>query len=69
MSLKGQMGYTKDSDKWDRYKYDAIEYYKTDLDWFAFIFVACFMDVFVIWMQMSGIYGSKIKVDKSKLSD
>lgn len=32
--------------KRERYKYDAIEYYKLDMDWFAFIFIFFAIDVF-----------------------
>lgn len=42
--------------KGDRYKYDAVEYYKTDLDWFALIFIGFAMDSMVIGLVTSGIY-------------
>lgn len=49
ISFRGVLGNGRKQDvKGDRYKYDAIEYYKTDLDWFALIFIGFAMDSIVI---------------------
>lgn len=44
--------------KRERYKYDAIEYYKLDMDWFAFIFI-----FFAIDCCTYGIVSFKILAD------
>jgi hypothetical protein len=46
ISIRGLLGLTTQESKRERYKYDAIEYYKLDMDWFAFIFVFLAIDVF-----------------------
>lgn len=57
ISFVGLLGNGKKMDiKGDRYKYDAVEYYKTDLDWFALIFIGFAMDSMVIGLVTSGIY-------------
>lgn len=59
ISFVGLLGNGKKMDtKGDRYMYDAVEYYKTDLDWFALIFIGFAMDSMVIGLVISGIYGS-----------
>ena len=46
ISFRGLRGITTLESKRERYKFDAIEYYKLDMDWFAFIFVFFAIDVF-----------------------
>ena len=46
ISCRGLRGITTLESKRERYKFDAIEYYKLDMDWFAFIFVFFAIDVF-----------------------
>lgn len=36
ITMRGSCGKSKAVHKADRYKYDALEYYETDIDWFAF---------------------------------
>ena len=55
--------------KGDRYKYDAIEYYKNDLDWFALIFISFAMDSMVIGLQASGIYAVEAEKMHKGLND
>lgn len=73
ISFVGLLGNGKKMDiKGDRYKYDAIEYYKTDLDWFALIFIGFAMDSMVIGLVLSGIYSSpddEANVKKGSLND
>lgn len=73
ISFVGLLGNGKKMDiKGDRYKYDAVEYYKTDLDWFALIFIGFAMDSMVIGLVLSGIYGSPdddANVKKGRLND
>lgn len=67
ISFVGLLGNGKKNDiKGDRYKYDAIEYYKTDLDWFALIFIGFAMDSLVIGLVLTGIYGSSDQSDGRK---
>jgi hypothetical protein len=40
--------------KKDRFKYDAIEYYKQEMDWFAFNFIFFSLDVLTIVLINSG---------------
>ena len=54
ISFRGMLGYN-DEGKQDRYKYDAIEYYQFDLDWFAFLFIFLFLDVLSLYWSLSGI--------------
>ena len=54
ISFRGMFGYN-DEGKQDRYKYDAIEYYQFDLDWFAFLFIFLFLDVLCLYWSLSGI--------------
>lgn len=49
-SMKGLRGITTLEGKKDRFKYDAIEYYKLDIDWFAFIFIFFAIDCFTFWV-------------------
>jgi hypothetical protein len=72
ISFVGLLGNGKKMDiKGDRYKYDAIEYYKTDLDWFALIFIGFAMDSMVIALVLTGVYGSddEANVKKGRLND
>lgn len=48
ISLRGIFGYN-DKGKGERYKYDAIEYYQFDLDWFAFLFIFMALDYMCLW--------------------
>lgn len=57
ITLRGEFSSHKTDLKGNRYKYDAMNYYKTDLDWFAFIFIGFVMDSAVIFLQVSGKYG------------
>lgn len=67
ISFVGLLGNGKKMDiKGDRYKYDAVEYYKTDLDWFALIFIGFAMDSMVIGLVITGIYGSSDQIDNKK---
>jgi hypothetical protein len=49
ISLKGIFKNDKQYTREDRYKFDALEYYNTDVDWFAFIFI-----MFVINLSIAG---------------
>lgn len=72
ISFVGLLGNGKKMDiKGDRYKYDAVEYYKTDLDWFALIFIGFAMDSMVIALVLTGVYGSddEANVKKGRLND
>lgn len=50
ISIRGLRGITTQESKRERYKYDAIEYYKLDIDWFAFIFIFFAIDVFTYFI-------------------
>ena len=70
ISLAGVCSGGKEIDvKGDRYKFDAIEYYKNDLDWFALIFISFAMDSMVIGLQKSGIYTVEEKGVHKGLND
>ena len=45
--MRGLLGWTIQNSKTERFKFDAIEYYKTDIDWFGFIMIFLSIDVFV----------------------
>jgi len=36
VTIRGSCGYSERESSKDRYKYDALDYYETDIDWFAF---------------------------------
>ena len=54
ISFRGIFGYN-DAGKQERYKFDAIEYYQFDLDWFAFIFIFLALDCMAIYWTSYGI--------------
>lgn len=58
ISVRGILGHN-DLGKKERYKYDAIEYYQFDLDWFAFIFIFLALDCMAIYWSASGIMYDK----------
>ena len=37
----------------DRYKYDALEFYQSDIDWFAFILISFSLDIFICYLEFS----------------
>ena len=57
----------------DRYCYDAIEYYKTDIDWFAFIFVAFALDLFISFCEymdyIEGFFNDSKAEDEKEASE
>jgi hypothetical protein len=50
ISIRGLRGVTTLESKRERFKYDAIEYYKLDMDWFAFIFIMFAIDTITYCM-------------------
>jgi hypothetical protein len=50
----GLLGLTIQNSKTERYKFDAIDYYKMDIDWFGFICIFLFIDVFVLALIETG---------------
>jgi len=44
--MRGSCGITKPETKKDRYMFDAIEYYCTDIDWFAFQIVNLLLNTY-----------------------
>ena len=62
ISFRGIFGYNDDG-KQERYKYDAIEYYKFDLDWFAFLFIFLCLDCMALYWGSSGLlYDNQVKL-------
>ena len=54
IQIKGLRGQTLPEHKKDRFKYDAIEYYKLDMDWFAFNFIFFSLDVLTMVLIQTG---------------
>lgn len=48
------LGLTVQHTKGDRYKYDAIDFYKNDLDWFSFICISFFFGLITIVLKETG---------------
>ena len=45
---------TIQNSKTERFKFDALEYYKTDIDWFGFIMIFLCIDIFVAILIETG---------------
>jgi hypothetical protein len=58
--IRGLLGYTIQNSKTERFKFDAIEYYKMDIDWFGFIFIFFSIDVFILALKATGKCNSSI---------
>ena len=54
IQIKGLRGQTLPEHKKDRFKYDAIEYYKQEMDWFAFNFIFFSLDVMTLVLIQTG---------------
>ena len=52
--MRGLMGYTIQNSKTERFKFDALEYYKMDIDWFGFIFIFFSIDTFILGLVHTG---------------
>ena len=52
--MRGLLGFTIQNSKTERFKFDAIEYYKMDIDWFGFIFIFLSIDIFVVILIETG---------------
>lgn len=50
IQVRGLRGITTKESKRKRFKYDAIEYYMLDIDWFAFIFIFFAIDCFTYYL-------------------
>jgi hypothetical protein len=54
IQMRGLLGFTIQSSKTERFKFDAIEYYKMDIDWFGFIFIFFSIDLFIAGLIQTG---------------
>jgi hypothetical protein len=54
VQIKGLTWQTLPEHKKDRYKYDAIEYYKQEMDWFAFNFIFLALDIITTVLIFTG---------------
>jgi hypothetical protein len=52
--IRGLLGYTIMNSKTERFKFDALEYYKMDVDWFGFIFIFFSIDCFILLLIETG---------------
>ena len=52
--MRGLLGNTIQGSKTERYKFDALEYYKMEIDWFGFIFIFFALDLIIVWLLHTG---------------
>lgn len=52
--MRGLLGFTIQNSKTERFKFDAIEYYKMDIDWFGFIMIFLSIDVLIASLIETG---------------
>ena len=55
IQIRGLRGQTLLEHKKDRFKYDAIEYYKQEMDWFAFNFIFFSLDLLTLVLIYKGV--------------
>jgi len=67
ITIKGSCGWSNPEFKKDRFKYDALEYYETDIDWFAFQTVNLLLNATTGYDVFSTYYGWN--KDESKFSN